>query len=161
VKLEIREAEFDDPADAAGIVTVLDSYASDPIGGGEPLKRAVRERLVAELSALANALVLVALDRDRHVGLAICFYGFSTFAARPLLNIHDLAVLPAYRGQGIGRALLMAAERIARDRDCCKLTLEVQETNARARGLYRSVGFDDLTFGDSGPTRFLTKDLRV
>jgi len=156
----VRVADLGDPADGAGIVTVLDSYASDLVGGGEPLSDDVRATLIEKLAAQPNALVLVACDAGRCIGIAICFFGFSTFAARPLLNIHDLAVLPTYRGQGIGRALLVAAEQQARERGCCKLTLEVLETNARARGLYRSVGFDDLTFGDSGPARFLTKPLQ-
>jgi len=156
----VRMADLRDPTDGAGIVTVLDSYASDLVGGGEPLSDAVRATLIDKLAAQPTALVLVAVDDERCVGIAICFFGFSTFAARPLLNIHDLAVLPTYRGQGIGRALLAAAEQHARERGCCKLTLEVLETNARARGLYRNVGFDDLTFGDSGPARFLTKPLQ-
>jgi ribosomal protein S18 acetylase RimI-like enzyme len=155
----VRRADLGDPADGAGIVTVLDSYASDPFGGGAPLSDNVRATLIEKLAAQPNVLVLVALADQRYVGIAICFYGFSTFAAQPLLNVHDLAVLPDHRGGGIGRALLTEAERHARERGCCKLTLEVLDSNERARGLYRSVGFDDLTFGDSGPTRFLTKPL--
>ena len=161
VTVVVRTADLGNPADGAGIVTVLDSYASDLVGGGEPLSDAVRATLIDKLAEQPTALVLVAVDDARCVGIAICFFGFSTFAAQPLLNIHDLAVLPAYRGQGIGRALLAAAERHAREHGCCKLTLEVLETNERARGLYRSVGFDDLTFGNSGPARFLTKPLNA
>jgi ribosomal protein S18 acetylase RimI-like enzyme len=93
--------------------------------------------------------------------VAVCFLGFSTFAARPLLNVHDLAVLPECRGKGVGRALLEAAEARARAHGCCKLTLEVQDSNQRARGLYASFGFADYVLGGAGPTptRFLTKRL--
>jgi ribosomal protein S18 acetylase RimI-like enzyme len=89
----------------------------------------------------------------------VAFTGFSTFQGLPLLNIHDLAVLPAQRGAGVGRALLAAAEEHARATGCCKLTLEVQEDNTPARRLYERVGFRDVTYGDSGPTRFLGKPL--
>jgi hypothetical protein len=41
----IREADFADSKDCAGLVDVLDSYASDPVGGGQPLSPEVRERL--------------------------------------------------------------------------------------------------------------------
>jgi ribosomal protein S18 acetylase RimI-like enzyme len=89
--------------------------------------------------------------------LAVCFFGFSTFQARPLLNIHDLAVVPEYRGRGVGRALLEAAEARAAERGCCKLTLEVQDANPRARQLYERYGFGDFVIGTPAPTRFLSK----
>lgn len=156
---DVVVANFDDAAHRKAIVSVLDTYASDPVGGGMPLAPDVRERLVPMLCAQPNALVLLAFRQTRPVGLAICFFGLSTFAARPLLNVHDLAVVPDVRGAGIGRALLASAERFARERGCCKLTLEVQEDNRPARMLYERFGFADVVFGDSAPTRFLAKPL--
>jgi ribosomal protein S18 acetylase RimI-like enzyme len=141
------------------LLAVLDSYASDPVGGGVPLSAEVRERLPSMLRDLPTALVLLAFDDDRAVGMTVCFFGLSTFRARPLLNVHDLAVLPHYRGQGIGRALLAAAEEHARAKGCCKLTLEVQDDNTRARALYRRFGFENFVVGTSAPTRFLAKAL--
>lgn len=152
-------ANLDDAAHRNAIVGVLDSYAIDPVGGGRPLAADVRERLVPMLGAQPNALVLLAFERTRPIGLAVCFFGLSTFAARPLLNVHDLAVVPDARGRGVGRALLTEAERLARERGCCKLTLEVQDDNRPARTLYERFGFADVIFGDSAPTRFLAKPL--
>jgi ribosomal protein S18 acetylase RimI-like enzyme len=100
------------------------------------------------------ALALLAFVERRAVGVAVCFVGFSTFQARALLNIHDLAVVPEWRGRGIGRALLEAVEAEAKRRGCGKLTLEVLDTNRRARQLYDTFGFADLN------TRFLTKLIR-
>ena len=155
----IREANLNDPRDARAVVEVLDSYASDPRGGSEPLAADVRSRLVPMLREHPTTLVLLAFDDEEAVGLAIGFWGMSSFRARPLLNIHDLAVRPGYRGKGVGRALLTAAEARARERDCCKLTLEVQDDNAPARMLYDRFGFHDVVYGNSGPTRFLSKKL--
>lgn len=155
----IVEANLDDTNHAAAIVQVLDTYASDAIGGGVPLADQVRERLVACLREHPTTLVLLAYEESEAVGVAICFLGFSTFKARSLLNVHDLAVVPERRGRGIGRALLTAAEDRARERECCKLTLEVQEDNSRAIGLYRSFGFGNMRMGDSAATRFLEKPL--
>jgi GNAT superfamily N-acetyltransferase len=160
MQLRICDADLSDPAHAAGIVHVLDSYASDPRGGSEPLRSDVRARLVPALRAHPTTLVLLALDAERPIGVAVCFFGFSTFAARPLLNVHDLAVVPELRGKGVGRALLAGVEERARARGCCKLTLEVQDDNARARHLYASFGFDDFAVGSARlPTRFLSKRL--
>lgn len=157
-RLDIRAADFADAAHCAAIVELLDSYATDPIGGGTPLGRDVREQLIPALREHPTALVLLAFADERAVGIAVCFFGFSTFQARPLLNIHDLAVVPAWRGRGVGRALLSAAEARARRRGCCKLTLEVQDENRRARVLYERFGFADFVVADS-VTRFLTKPL--
>jgi ribosomal protein S18 acetylase RimI-like enzyme len=55
--------------------------------------------------------------------------------------------------------LLAAAEEHARRSGCCKLTLEVQDDNKRARSLYQSFGFEDFVVGKSAPTRFLAKKL--
>jgi ribosomal protein S18 acetylase RimI-like enzyme len=158
-RFEIRDVDFSDPIHAQAIVDLIDAYASDPVGGGQPLPAQVRSRLVPGLQAHPSARVWLAFDDEVPIGIVVCFFGFSTFRARPLLNVHDLAVLPAMRGKGAGRALLREAERHAREGGCCKLTLEVQEDNARARGLYESFGFSDFQIGDSGPTRFLSKPI--
>jgi ribosomal protein S18 acetylase RimI-like enzyme len=161
MSLRIREADFGDPRDANGIVAVLDSYAADPIGGGQALSPEARERVVPALREHPTSLVLLALVDDEPIGVAVCFFGLSTFRALPLLNVHDLAVLPQHRGKGVGRALLSAAEERARRKGCCRLTLEVRDDNAAARALYRRFGFDDSMLGSSVPTRFLVKPLEA
>ena len=159
MSLSIREASFEDPADGAAILHVLDTYAADPVGGGRPLTAEARARLLPALRGHGKALVLLAFDDGEPVGLAICFLGLSTFQARALLNIHDLAVVPTHRGRGIGRSLLAAAESEAVRRGCCKLTLEVQDDNTRARHLYERFGFTDYVLNEPVATRFLCKAL--
>ena len=157
--LLICDARYDDPVHARGIVDVLDAYARDPRGGGRPLRPDVRARLVPALRDHPTALVLLALADPGPIGIAVCFVGFSTFEARPLVNVHDLAVLSEHRGVGVGSALLAGVERRARTRGCCKLTLEVQDDNSPARKLYERFGFRDFVLGDSATTRFLAKPL--
>jgi len=135
-RLDPREAR-----DAAALVEVLDAYASDDTGGGTPLTDEVRRRLPGLLAERAHYVGWLAWDGPRAVGLVNAFEGVSTFKARPLLNIHDIAVLASHRGRGIGRRLLAAAEAEARARGCCKLTLEALEGNLGAIALYRDVGF--------------------
>ncbi|MCJ2179853.1 GNAT family N-acetyltransferase [Novosphingobium album (ex Hu et al. 2023)] len=137
----VRLADFGEASDAGAMVALLDAYARDPMGGGTPLDPAVRERLAAALKAFPGAFTLLAFDGEDAVGLANCFTGFSTFAARPLINIHDIAVKPGARGKGIGRALMQAVEQEARARGACKITLEVLGGNERAKALYAALGY--------------------
>jgi ribosomal protein S18 acetylase RimI-like enzyme len=157
--VQVRPANLDEESDAADVVFLLNAYAADPRGGGQPLPDAVQARLVAGLRGTSTSRVWLAFDDHVAVGVCVGFLGFSTFQALPLLNIHDLAVRPGQRGRGIGRALLAAAQAQALAEGCCRLTLEVQDDNAPARRLYDSFGFRDVRYGDSGPTRFLCKQL--
>lgn len=160
VTVSVRRADLASASDAAAIVSVLDSYARDAMGGGQPLRPDVRARLPQALSEHPTTIAFLAHVESEPVGVAVCFLGFSTFHARPLLNIHDLAVVPGRRGHGIGRALLEAVEAEARRRGCCKLTLEVRDDNVQARRLYDRFGFSDFVVGETAaPTRFLAKAL--
>jgi GNAT superfamily N-acetyltransferase len=140
--LTVDLADYADPRDAADVVALLDAYARDPMGGGEPLADAVKARLPGDLAANPHAFSLLARLDGRAVGLANCFIGYSTFAAAPLVNIHDLAVLPGHRGAGIGKALMAAIEAEALKRGACKVTLEVLSGNP-ARHLYARQGYGD------------------
>lgn len=156
--IEIVEASLDRAEHQRAVVELLDAYARDPMGNDKPLADDVKRELTARLQRHPTTHVLLAYAGDRPVGIAVCFLGFSTFAARPLLNLHDFAVLADYRGQGIARQLLEAVEAKARELGCCKLTLEVDEHNRRARQLYREAGFGPSErIAESGQWLFLTK----
>ncbi|WP_241233590.1 GNAT family N-acetyltransferase [Altericroceibacterium xinjiangense] len=143
--LTIALADYADPQDAAALVALLDAYGQDPMGGGEPLAGDVRDRLVPALSEQPGAFSLIAWQDGKPVGLANCLTGFSTFAAQAVINIHDIAVVPAARGHGVGKVLMAAIEHEARARGACKITLEVLSGNEPARGLYASLGYGDYT----------------
>ena len=156
----VRPADYSDPLHAAAIADLLDQYARDPMGGGKPLPDATRRDLVAALAARPTAVTLIAFDGAEPAGLLIAFEGFSTFACKPLLNVHDIAVHPAHRGKGLARNLLDAAEAEARRRGCCKLTLEVLEGNRRARSVYEAAGYRAYELDpEMGHALFLEKAL--
>lgn len=138
---EIIIADYADPQHQEIIPRLLDAYARDPLGGGEPLREEVKTNLVRELRKLPQALSLLGFYDGRPVALVNAFFGFSTFQGKPLLNIHDMIVLPECRGLGLSQRLLAAAETIARAQGCCKLTLEVLSGNEVAMGSYRKFGF--------------------
>jgi len=72
--------------------------------------------------------------------------------------VHDIAVLSRHRGQGVGQALLKAAEDYARARGCCKLTLEVLSGNAQALSSYKRFGFAQYELAAAaGQAQFMQK----
>ncbi len=73
---------------------------------------------------LPTAFSLIAYVNEQPAGLINAIMGFSTFKCQPLINIHDLAVIKTYRGQGISQALLSKLEELAVNKGCCKITLE-------------------------------------
>jgi len=158
--VDIVEADLVRPEHAQAVVEMVNAYAMDPMGNGAPLPPEVLEALVPRLVEHPTSLIFLAFEQAKPVGIAVCFLGFSTFAARPLVNVHDLAVLPELRGRGIGRRLLAAVERKATELGCCKLTLEVGQDNHLAKGLYRSVGFAETMSAEAaGAAVFMTKKL--
>ena len=158
--ITIVEADLSRPEHARDVVAMTQTYARDPMGNGAPLDDAIAARLIAGLRSHPTTLIWLAYDGDRVVGIATCFGGFSTFQARPLINIHDLAVAPAQRGRGVGMRLLAAVEAKARALDCCRLTLEVQENNDKARRVYARAGFAQMIYGESaGGSLFYVKPL--
>ena len=139
--LEVLQADYANPLHAAAVVDLLDAYARDPAGGGEPLSVFARDRLVPELAARPTAFSVLAFDGGQPVGLINCIEGFSTFACKPLVNVHDVAVLSSHRGRGVAQCMLEKVEAIALARGACKLTLEVLSGNRSAIRLYERVGF--------------------
>lgn len=139
-KLEIIKADLDNEEHGNAILQITDAYARDPMGMGRSLTQQVKDSLIEKLRDFPCSIHFIAFMDGEPAGVANCVFSFSTFYAGKVLNIHDLAVNSAFRGNGIGVALLGAVKRMAEDEDCCKITLEVREDN-RARKLYERFGF--------------------
>ena len=156
--IEVVRARYDDPTHAAALIDLLDHYARDPAGGGEPLSDFARGNLVASLAARPFIFSVLAFDGGTPVGLVNAIEGFSTFACKPLVNVHDVVVAASHRGQGIGARLFAEMEAIARERGACKLTLEVLDGNANAKALYQRLGFTAYQLDPAmGHAQFLHK----
>jgi ribosomal protein S18 acetylase RimI-like enzyme len=156
--LRVCRADYANPIHAAALVQLLDAYARDPAGGGQPLSDFARLHLVHELAVRPQAFSVLAFDDSQPVGLVNCIEGFSTFACKPLVNVHDVAVLPSHRGQRVGEQMLALCERIARERGACKMTLEVLQGNRSAIRLYERLGFAGYQLDPAmGQAQFLQK----
>lgn len=158
--VEIINADLSLPKHAEALLTLLNEYALDLMGGKEALSEFVKTNLVAELKRRPSAHVILAFVEANPAGLMIGFEGFSTFACKPLINIHDVVVVEKYRGRGLSKEMLSHMEKIAQDIGCCKLTLEVLEGNSVAQSLYRSCGFEGYSLDPTmGKALFWQKKL--
>jgi GNAT superfamily N-acetyltransferase len=139
--LHIRAANLADAAERQLLMQLTDAYASDAMGGGEGLSAHARRHLPDALGHHPGLFALIAEYDGQPVGHALCVLGFSSFYAAPVCNLHDLSVLPAARGLGLGRALMRAVDAAALARGCAKVTLEVRADNHVGRSLYAAEGF--------------------
>lgn len=140
--VKIIKVDYHNEQQANDMVDMLDAYARDPMGGGEPLSIEVQRSLPERLAKLSYAHSWVAYVDGEPAGVLNAFEGFSTFKAKPLLNIHDIAVKSDFRGLQLSQKLLEAAEQQARESGCCKITLEVLSKNEIAQNSYRKFGFE-------------------
>lgn len=92
-----------------------------------------------------KAEVIFAVSDGREVGFALYFHNFSTFLGRAGLYLEDLYVEPAYRGRGIGKALLRALARIAVARGCGRLEWWCLDWNQASIDFYRSMGAEAMS----------------
>lgn len=141
MKINLIQADYHNEQHGKDLVMLLNAYALDPMGGGEALSEYTQQNLVATLAKRQDFLTLLCYVDDKPAGILNCVEGFSTFKAKPLLNIHDCGVLKEFRGLGISQKLFIEAEKIARSRGYCKLTLEVLEGNIVAQNAYKKLGF--------------------
>lgn len=89
-----------------------------------------------------------------HAGLQVCVgdgvpvaYALLLFRhGSSLARLYSIAVLPALRGHGMGRQLMLAAEQMALEHGCIALRLEVRADNAGSIRLYESMGYRHFGF---------------
>jgi len=140
MRLHLRPAT---PSDATTIATLVRELAADE--GLEAEVRSTPEdlaRLLFGRDAVGHAL-LAEVD-DEVVGFALYFRNLSTLLGRPGLYLEDLYVRPAWRGRGVGRALLASLAQEAVARGYGRLDWAVQRANTSARAVYRHLGAREL-----------------
>ncbi|HWP60119.1 MAG TPA: GNAT family N-acetyltransferase [Candidatus Acidoferrales bacterium] len=110
------------------------------------------ERLAHEVAATEDDLrrwlfgprpvaeVIIGYADSEPAGFALFFYNFSTFLGRPGLYIEDIFVSPKWRGQGLGRLLLVYIARLAVARECGRVEWAVLDWNEPAIRFYRRLG---------------------
>ena len=143
MNIEIIKVNYADSKQASDLISLLNIYAQDPMGGGNALTPYVIKNLVNELLKLPHAFSVLCYVNNIPAGLINCFEAFSTFSCKPLVNIHDVIVLKEFRGNNLSQKMLAMVEDIAKSKGCCKLTLEVLSQNEAAKSSYKKYGFGD------------------
>jgi len=137
----VKQGDINDERDAQAMLTMLAEYMNDPMGGERTLNPELAQKNIEGLQKQSNYVFFLAYLNGELAGLANCFVNFSTFKAKPLINIHDFSVDPRFRRKGIGEAMLDKITDYCRENDFCKITLEVRYDNDGAQRLYRRKGF--------------------
>jgi len=142
-RIEVIVGDIQNFEHQQAMLSQLDHYMQDPMGGHGAMSEKLASELIAGLMNQSNFVFFLAKCNDEYAGFANCFVNFSTFKARQLINIHDFAVAPPYRKKGIGKALMNEIFSYSQKKCFCKVTLEVRYDNHEAQRLYKSLGFSE------------------
>ncbi|HXH04077.1 MAG TPA: peptidase C39 family protein [Candidatus Competibacteraceae bacterium] len=85
----------------------------------------------------ANASILVDEQDGRLRGYVLVLFSRGTSMAR----LYSIAVAEEYQGQGVGAALVQAAEQAAVEHDCVSMRLEIRKDNPASIALFQSQGY--------------------
>lgn len=158
--MNIVRVDYKNIQHATDFATLMTAYSTDIMGGGKPLSPTKFQDTVRALALKSYAFSFIAYVDNQAAGLVNCFESFSTFAAAPIANIHDVVVLSEFRGQKISLALLQAVENHAKENDYCKITLEVLQGNTIAKNAYQRFGFAPYELDSAmGKAEFWQKNL--
>jgi ribosomal protein S18 acetylase RimI-like enzyme len=143
IDLNIILCDYTNTAHLEAVCNLMNAYIEDRMGGGEPLTRRQQLYLVDGLEQHPTSIVLLAEHQGVFCGLLVAFELFSTFTVRPMINVHDLIVLPEFRRKGAGRLLLERVIAIGEEKNCSRISLEVRMDNINAQELYKKLGFGE------------------
>ena len=87
-----------------------------------------------------RVFIYTAILDNRVAGLMVIYQTFSSFECGKILFLNDLWVDPEFRKLGVGHALMTKIKEIAKERNCKRVDLQTDLTNAKARALYEKNG---------------------
>jgi ribosomal protein S18 acetylase RimI-like enzyme len=96
---------------------------------------------IAQRLTRGESAIFLAYDGGSPAGFTQLYPGFSSLDQARQWTLEDLFVTPAARNRGVARALLAAAEDLARATGAVRLILSTAVTNANAQRLYESAGW--------------------
>lgn len=129
----------------AALATLFDRYRQFYRQAADPR---LARRFIGENIARERSVIFMALDSDgAALGFTQLYPGWCSVSASPIWTLYDLFVDPGVRQRGVGRALMQAAEQMARKSKASRIDLETAIDNYTAQALYESLGYDrDVNF---------------
>lgn len=125
------------------LLRLLDTYMQDEMGNGAPMPKEMAPKILDGLKNYVGYLGFFALADGQYAALANCNKNYSSFKAKPLINIHDFVVHPDFRGKGVGKYLLDSIAEYGKQNGYCRINLEVRNDNVKAQKLYKKAGFSE------------------
>ena len=143
MELSILPVDLQNTVHCEQLIKLLNDYMNDPMGNLAPMEKGLAPRIISGLQGYGSYLGFFVLAGEKFAGLANCNQNFSTFKAKPLLNIHDFIVSPEFRAAGAGHFLMKGILDHASKMGFCRVNLEVREDNHGAKSLYQKLGFTE------------------
>ncbi|MDQ6607210.1 MAG: GNAT family N-acetyltransferase [Actinomycetota bacterium] len=142
--------------DGAEIGRLLDAFNRE-YGDPTPGPRALAARIVELLQAGEIDVLLIESEAaaDRPAGLAALRFRPAIWTNALECYLAELYVVPAHRGHGLGRRLMLAAIDFARARGADRMDLGTSEADVVARALYESLGFVNRERPPGGPVMYV------
>jgi ribosomal protein S18 acetylase RimI-like enzyme len=142
-KIEFIVCNLKNTEHQQAFIQLMNIYRNDPMGGVGSMSDELALKLINDLKNHPTFMGFLVKSGEEYIAMANCFTGYSTFKAKPLLNIHDFVVSPAWRGQKVGEFLLNHIASFLREKGYCRINLEVRHDNPGAMNLYKRVGFKE------------------
>jgi len=143
MELSILNVDLQNPVHCNQVIKLLNDYMNDPMGNNSPMAKGLAPQIISGLKLHQAFLGFFVMAGDQFDGFANCNINFSTFQAKPLINIHDFVIAPEFRGMGAASFLLDGILNYASLNGYCRVNLEVREDNLAAKSLYKKLGFSD------------------
>lgn len=125
------------------LLKLMNDYMNDEMGIGEPMPEHLGPKIIEGLRKHSGYVGFFVQIGDEFAALANCNLNFSTWKAKPLINIHDFTVSPNFRKQGVGLFLLDKIAEYAIEKGYCRINLEVRHDNFKAQNLYKKAGYKE------------------
>ena len=141
--MQLIKVDLNNEKHRSAVLRLLNDYMLDEMGIGEAMPGELGPKIIEGLKKHSGYLGFLIHVGDNFAALANCNLVFSTWKAKPLINIHDFIVSPKFRNRGVGLFLLRAIENYAREKGYCRINLEVRQDNLKAQNLYKKAGFKE------------------
>lgn len=141
--MQLVKVNLENKKHCSALLSLLNDYMLDEMGIGKPMPAELGPKIIKGLKNHPVYLGFFVCNENEYAALANCNLNFSTWKAKPLINIHDFTVSPNFRNQGIGLFLLNGISAYAKENGYCRLNLEVRQDNFKAQNLYKKAGFTE------------------